>query len=552
MRARQTLAATALVMLCVGTANGFEILPNTPEEAAVLALLNDMTVDHLTLDDDARLYKTAAYNVIHARDGGADGDFETTDDNAYSAFTSITQVDDISGMGPTNLQRLLDYAIQNGYADEDGDGDDADVIFSPQPYQSSHIARVTELIRGAEHTIDIAMYSYGDNEIQLAIEQATARGVNVRFIFDTAGVSDRKLEGSARASSKSGKLEAAGVDVRYINKIMHHKYMIVDGPKDECDRASTARIASGSANWSYSAATKYDENTMFLQGYPEVAQALQVEYDHMWNNSREFSLDESVETNVEPDESTRATCTEGVVDTDPNFEALMTSGNFFMYRETTFSADEESAVVRDGLIDAILNADSSVWIASGHMRTPEIADALIERKAQGDVDIRVYLDAQEYRSSDSDSLMAYRLAHNDIDLRFKYYAYKWNYTYAPQMHHKYMIIDGDELYSGSYNISANAEWNTFENVLHFSGDTYAHLVDAYVANHAGLWETDRDKYEPLLDEIENGDRVPLLFDSMALTWYEVKDLKSAIYANCPTAQEDYWYSSSNNFSCARD
>ena len=38
-----------------------------------------------------------------------------------------------------------------------------------------------------------------------------------------------------------------------------------------------------------------------------------------------------------------------------------------------------------------------------------------------------------------------------------------------QMHHKYMVIDGDELWTGSFNLSDNAEHNTMENMLDFRG-----------------------------------------------------------------------------------
>mgnify|MGYP001826322038 CR=1 FL=1 len=36
-----------------------------------------------------------------------------------------------------------------------------------------------------------------------------------------------------------------------------------------------------------------------------------------------------------------------------------------------------------------------------------------------------------------------------IDLKFKHYAYRWHYSYAPQMHHQYLIFDGRKVNDGT-------------------------------------------------------------------------------------------------------
>ena len=86
-------------------------------------------------------------------------------------------------------------------------------------------------------------------------------------------------------------------------------------------------------------------------------------------------------------------------------------------------------------------------------------------------------------------------------MRFKYYSYRWHYSTAKQMHHKYLLIDGDELYTGSYNLSDNAEHNTFENMLVFRGLPFGALISAYQDNFLALWDTARDDgtYDELYD-----------------------------------------------------
>ena len=117
---------------------------------------------------------------------------------------------------------------------------------------------------------------------------------------------------------------------------------------------------------------------------------------------------------------------------------------------------------------------------------------MAKQEATPDIEIRILLDGQEYVSesynntqrtsksslsqnagdseskrkvsSTSDFLYSYELSQSGLDLRFKYYAFRWDYSYAKQMHHKYMVIDDEIVATGSYNLSDNAEHNTFENV----------------------------------------------------------------------------------------
>ena len=128
-----------------------------------------------------------------------------------------------------------------------------------------------------------------------------------------------------------------------------------------------------------------------------------------------------------------------------------------------------------------------------------------------------------------------RSASRASHVRYKWYAYRWHFTYAEQMHHKYMIIDGDELWTGSYNLSDNAEHNTLENMFVFDGPAHAELVATYEANFEQMWNTGRDEglLDALIEEIETADIIPLVFESMALEHEEVRSLKALIVDRCP-------------------
>jgi phosphatidylserine/phosphatidylglycerophosphate/cardiolipin synthase-like enzyme len=244
-----------------------------------------------------------------------------------------------------------------------------------------------------------------------------------------------------------------------------------------------------------------------------------------------------------------------VLFTSPNFRAGGADG-------TTWSVNKDSTVVADAWVEAIGRAQTSILIASGHLRLRPVAEALVARKqADPGLDIRVYLDQQEFISASgdafqrqelddclaaattdnakrdclaSDFLFSKTLVDAGIDVRFKSFAYRWDHSYAAQMHSKYMVIDGSELISGSYNLSMNAEQATFENALHLIGEPHREVLDAFDQNFDMIWETARaaDLLASLRTKIASDPIIPLVFPSMALTWQEFDELRTLIRANC--------------------
>ena len=517
----------------------------------LLDLLNDARIGIADLKE-AGVHTRAAQNVVLRRNG-PDQVAGTPDD---VVFESLEDVDAVPYVGPVAMNQLAGWATTLCVAPEPGR---AEVIFSPQPYGESHLARVAELIEGAQRSVDIAMYSFSDGEIMDAIEDAVARGVDVRMVFEPAREEARDPDGT-----RSDELERAGVDVRYINKIMHHKFAIIDGPREvlSVDAPTDGILVSGSGNWSYSAGTRYDENTVITFGSEELNLRFQREFNHMWRHSRDFDNGASLPF-YETD-----TIDEAMIVDDPSVDAVFTSANFKTYVSSrygeTFSVIRGRNEVADTVVEHIERATTSIWIASGHLRSRPISEALLRaHEANPDLDIRVYLDGQEYVSEytnelekrgtqeclveagdsesrwqdclDKDYHYSFDVDRAGIDLRFKYYAYRWHYTYAEQMHHKYMIIDGARVLSGSYNYSDNAEHNTLENMVVYEDAGFPGIVRQFEENFLRMWDTGRDLYDGLVNEIASSDRIDLVFEPMALTWSQVRELKQTISASCPEA-----------------
>jgi phosphatidylserine/phosphatidylglycerophosphate/cardiolipin synthase-like enzyme len=545
-----------------GKADGSEF--SDCELALVLDWVNDPATTAEVMQG-AGVHTRAARNIAEYRD--------EIDENHL--FDDIEELDDVYYVGPAAFRQLV--AVVEGECA--GRGDQAEVIFSPQVYEESHLAAVAEAIDGASLSLDIAMYSFRDARIQSAIERAIDRGVAVRMLFETANGDRRDPEGSS-----SARLEALGVDVRYINKIMHHKFVIIDGAQSSIEQARTGTLITGSANWSSSAGTRYDENTVIIRGNVEALLRFQREFNHLWTHSRDFLWNQDLEyfETMEVQEA-------AILD-DPSIDALFTSANFRVYESSrygwTFSVNDDANTVSDRLVDLIWSAETSIHLASGHLRSRPVAEALIARhEADPDLDIRVYLDNQEYLSEsthesqqrelalcleeagedigdqqdclDRGFLFSYELHAAGIPLRFKYYCYRWHYSYAEQMHHKYMIIDGRVLVSGSYNLSDNAEHNTMENIVIYDAQAFPELVAAFEENFEQLWITGEEEglYDELLQEIVDGTGAsfPIVFEPMAIDWDQVTTLKGAIRDNCPDINStDFRTNPQRHWSCDRE
>ncbi|GEM_PF-1598778 len=452
---------------------------------------------------------------------------------------------------------------------------EAEVIFSPQPYADSHLARTAEKLDAARETVDVAMYSFRDAGVMEALERAVARGVSVRALLQGASQDRKEPEGT-----RSAALEDLGVEVRWINKIMHHKFALIDGPRDAGDDPAEGTLVTGSGNWSWSAGTKYDENTAFVTGDARLNLQFQREFDHLWDNGRLVVWNES----IAPITGAEITAAD-VADAPAGADAAFTSDNFHVRDSArygrTFTNIRGSSVVRDEVVAFIESAQTSIDIASGHLRSRQIVDALLHvRGDRPEVAIRVYLDGQEYTSqgryqfeeakvddcraqaedaedraacNDKGVHFGYALHAANVPLRYKSYSFRWHYSYAVQMHHKYIVVDGDRVASGSYNLSPNAEFDTMENLVFFERDLYPGVVDAFVANFESVWSTGRANVAGVIADVEDGvGTVDLTWDSMAITWAELSQLKGAIRDACPDVDsEDFRRNPGAHRTCER-
>lgn len=132
---------------------------------------------------------------------------------------------------------------------------------------------VAQLIDQANTNIDVAVYAINNDIIVTALENAKARNVQIRILTDHLQAENKH--------SKVLELYKKGFDIRVHSKdrIMHHKFMIVDGIIAEY----------GSFNWTYSAANKNSEDCHISNEERDVKE-MSHHFEYLWQvNTKDIS-----------------------------------------------------------------------------------------------------------------------------------------------------------------------------------------------------------------------------------------------------------------------
>jgi phosphatidylserine/phosphatidylglycerophosphate/cardiolipin synthase-like enzyme len=138
-----------------------------------------------------------------------------------------------------------------------------EAYFSPD---DSTMERVIELVKEAQHSVRFMAFSFTDDDLAAALIEKAGSGV------DVSGV----LEKSQALSNIGGEYETLlkyGIDVSLDGNpgSMHYKVIIID----------ETIVVTGSYNFSNSAKTRNDENTLIIHS-PEIAALYKDEYQRVW------------------------------------------------------------------------------------------------------------------------------------------------------------------------------------------------------------------------------------------------------------------------------
>ena len=122
---------------------------------------------------------------------------------------------------------------------------------------------MVQLIDTAEHTLDVAAFTFSHRDISMAIIRAHERGVKVRFLMDYTQ--------SRLVTCRAIDLIEAGIEVRTRHRrgFQHNKYLIIDG----------AIVVTGSFNFAPSADNRNTENVVVFRHAPDIVAAFIANHD---------------------------------------------------------------------------------------------------------------------------------------------------------------------------------------------------------------------------------------------------------------------------------
>ncbi len=151
------------------------------------------------------------------------------------------------------------------------------------PQQRNTKEMLIKTIGGAQQSVHVAMYEFGDADVAAALVAAYKRGVDVRVILDPKGSALAKYGASILPDGMPNLLPArellkVGAQVRWFKpwryqQELHMKAMSVDGKT----------LVAGSTNWTSNAFTRWRETSFVMEG--PAATAWEAEFGRMWNTT---------------------------------------------------------------------------------------------------------------------------------------------------------------------------------------------------------------------------------------------------------------------------
>ena len=344
--------------------------------------------------------------------------------------------------------------------------------------------RLAAFIADAVSMLEVAVYDFRLTDTDLAatvvdaLTGAAKRGVTVRLAYDagkpttgTASMFARLAADPAPSGTAQWVANNFGnsdVQIHAITapsgQLMHSKFVVRDGAK----AAATSAVWTGSANWTDDAWT-LQENNIITVSSPAVAAAYMTDFEQLWAAG-----------------SIKAT---GVNDTGTATVGRASVGWNF--------APGGGLAIDAGLVAAVTGATKRVVIATMVLTSLRVLDALVAAITRGVPVTGIYDSGQmtpiekEWTKSRSAASAAALAAWTTIKPNL---VAKRSTPYQPTSPHDFMhdkiLITDEELFTGSYNFSANAEKNA-ENQLNIQANVtlIEHYVDYIAAITAAYRQT---------------------------------------------------------------
>jgi len=288
------------------------------------------------------------------------------------------------------------------------------------------VERMVSLIDHARERVWAAFYSFTQEEVARALLRAKGRGLDVRVIMDDASARSKFSQAHLIKDRIPIKTDFAPSD------FMHNKFMVID----------SFLTWTGSYNPGGTGSYR-DNNNVIVISATRIAANYEDEFLEMW--SGKFGKDSS----------------------GPTLNPRIPIGRVMV---ESYFAPEDPCARR--LIELIRGAKRSVRFATFAFTLEPVAEALLEQSLSG-IDVKGVMERGQ-----NSPWCCYRIFEDaGIDIRWDQNLY--------YLHHKFFIIDGKIVITGSFNPTKHAGNANDENMLiiHHSG-----VARKYLKEFDRLWE----------------------------------------------------------------
>ena len=318
--------------------------------------------------------------------------------------------------------------------------DQIEVYFSPgEDHTGGATSTMKEalinFLKSATKSIDIAVYNFQDKEIIETLNTISAAGqVTIRVIVDDLNYPVRTSDGTLSLSSS---IESKKDDKPEYE--MHNKFAIVDRGE------SGAAVWTGSPNFNRPNMTTMNNNAVLIRN-SDVAAAFGEEFDVMWSGKFHHN------------KTTPSTKTTFTVEGIPV--------------EVRFSPKD---LPLDKLISSVSSLTTSLYYAIYTYQSPDLENAMISKKSTvgssnlGDFDEFMTAFTVSYDHLNSAGMNVMKDLNADV------------------LHHKFAVLDGYTVFTGSMNFTVSGNDDNDENsvIIQDAAVAKAYLAElARISNHS--------------------------------------------------------------------
>jgi phosphatidylserine/phosphatidylglycerophosphate/cardiolipin synthase-like enzyme len=292
---------------------------------------------------------------------------------------------------------------------------------SAEYYEGGPDEALAAAIDQARLSVDVAVYDLNLATIRDALLHAAQRGVAVRVVLESDNMDDEAVQ-----ALKDADIPILG-DRR--EGLMHNKFVVID----------RLEVWGGSMNFTSNDAYRNNNNLIRLRS-TKIAENYTTEFNEMFDEDL-FGPDDRAQTPY------------------PNVTISGTPVEIY------FSPDDG---VAQHLLDLVDSAQQNICFLAFSFTSDELADALLAAHKDGVQIAGVFEESQVNSNGTSGEYDTLRSAGLDV----------WIDANPRNMHNKVFVVDGQVVWTGSYNFSASAEKKNDENAMVIHNPEIAALYQA--------------------------------------------------------------------------